>query len=69
MQACLPLVVIEITDKLCMHITGSDWKRKPRGKMFSQRVRKEDIVNKSKNHPASAAVADDIDFGGEIAFS
>lgn len=28
-----------------------------------------DIVNKSKNHPASTAVADDIDFAGGIAFS
>lgn len=37
--------------------------------MFLQRVRKEDIVNKSENHPASTAVADDIDFGGGIAFS
>lgn len=69
MQACLPVVMMEITDKDCMHITGSERRRKLRRKMFLQGVRKEDIVNESKNHPASAAVADDIDFGGGIAFS
>lgn len=36
--------------------------------MFLQEVRKEDIVEKERNHTASTAAADDIDFGGGIAF-
>lgn len=48
MQACLPMVVIEITDKECIHIIGSEGMKKIRRKMFLQGVRKEDIVNKSE---------------------
>lgn len=69
MQACLPLAVIEITDKDCLHITGSDGQQKTTKKNIFTRSEKGRYCEQERNHTASTAVADDIDFGGGIAFS
>lgn len=63
------MVVIEITDKECMHITGSDVQEKTKKKNIFTRSEKGRYCEQERNHPASTAVADDIDFGGGIAFS
>lgn len=69
MQACPPMVVIEITDKDCMHITGSNGQEKTMKSNVFTRSEKGRYCEQERNQTASAAVADDIDFGGGIAFS
>lgn len=60
------MVVIEITDKGYMHITGSDGQEKTMKKNVFTRSEKGRYCEQEQNH---TAVADDIDFGGGIAFS
>lgn len=63
------MVVIEITDKACMHIAGSDGQQKTMKKNVFTRSEKGRYCEQERNYTASTAVADDIDFGGGIAFS
>lgn len=67
-QAYLTMTVIDITDKECMHITGSDGQEKTKKQSVLTRSKK-GRCEQEQNHTASTAVADDIDFGGGIAFS